>query len=81
MTLSLAAKPSYFDFHAARQVPETHAWPGHDHPVVDGGALGLDVVPVVDLVVAGAADEPRAAVVAQVACAAEQWGTFEPARR
>jgi gibberellin 3-beta-dioxygenase len=74
-TPSHLANPRYFDFRAARRVPETHAWPGlHDHPVVDGGAPGPDAVPVVDL--AGAADEPRAAVVAQVARAAEQWGAF-----
>ncbi|KAF8765290.1 hypothetical protein HU200_008725 [Digitaria exilis] len=33
--------PLYFDFRAARRVPESHAWTGlDDHPVVDGGAPG-----------------------------------------
>nr|QEO75253.1 gibberellin 3-oxidase 2 [Lolium arundinaceum] len=62
--------PRYFDFRAARRVPETHAWPGlHDHPVVDGGAgVGEDAVPVVDMRDPGAAEA--------VARAAEQWGAF-----
>ena len=68
-TPSHLKNPRYFDFRAARRVPESHAWPGlHDHPVVDGGAPGPDAVPVVDL---GAVD-PAAAV----ARAAEQWGAF-----
>ncbi|GJN05637.1 hypothetical protein PR202_ga23284 [Eleusine coracana subsp. coracana] len=58
----------YFDFRAARRVPESHAWPGlHDHPVVDGsGGAGPDAVPVVDM------RDPAAAV----GRAAEQWGAF-----
>ncbi|KAG8053211.1 hypothetical protein GUJ93_ZPchr0001g29570 [Zizania palustris] len=60
----------YFDFRAARRVPETHAWAGlHEHPVVDGGEEGTeDAVPVVDVGAAGAA--------ARVARAAETWGAF-----
>ncbi|KAG8045865.1 hypothetical protein GUJ93_ZPchr0008g12676 [Zizania palustris] len=62
----------YFDFRAARRVPETHAWPGlHEHPVVDGGGAAAgtgDAVPVVDV------RAPDAA--ARVARAAEQWGAF-----
>ncbi|PUZ58316.1 hypothetical protein GQ55_5G499600 [Panicum hallii var. hallii] len=72
-TPSHLKNPLYFDFRAARRVPESHAWPGlHDHPVVDGGgAPGTpDAVPVVDL------RDPGAAVVARVARAAEQWGAF-----
>ncbi|KAF0916130.1 hypothetical protein E2562_000732 [Oryza meyeriana var. granulata] len=70
-TPSRLKNPLYFDFRAARRVPETHAWPGlHDHPVVNGGseAAGPDAVPVVDV---GAPD-----AAARVACAAEQWGAF-----
>ncbi|CAL4958574.1 unnamed protein product [Urochloa decumbens] len=65
--------PHYFDFRAARRVPESHAWPGlDDHPVVDGGGGSSpdDAVPVVDL------REPPAAAAARVARAAEQWGAF-----
>jgi len=70
-TPSHLKNPRYFDFRAARRVPESHAWPGlHDHPVVDGGAPGPDAVPVVDL---GAAEADPAAAVAR---AAEQWGAF-----
>ncbi|RLN23307.1 gibberellin 3-beta-dioxygenase 2-2-like [Panicum miliaceum] len=72
-TPSHLKNPLYFDFRAARRVPESHAWPGlHDHPVVDGGGTPgtPDAVPVVDL------RDPGAAVVARVARAAEQWGAF-----
>ncbi|OEL23979.1 Gibberellin 3-beta-dioxygenase 2-2 [Dichanthelium oligosanthes] len=74
-TPSHLKNPLYFDFRAARRVPESHSWPGlHDHPVVDGGgAPGTpDAVPVVDL------RDPSggAAVAARVARAAEQWGAF-----
>ncbi|KAL6626858.1 hypothetical protein ACP70R_030584 [Stipagrostis hirtigluma subsp. patula] len=68
-TPSHLKNPLYFDFRAARRVPESHAWPGlHDLPVVDGGAPGPDAVPVVDMRDPGAA--------ARVARAAEQWGAF-----
>ncbi|XP_062181395.1 gibberellin 3-beta-dioxygenase 2-like [Phragmites australis] len=68
-TPSHLKNPLYFDFRAARRVPESHAWPGlHDHPVVDGGAPGPDAVPMVDM------RDPDA--VARVARAAEQWGAF-----
>jgi gibberellin 3beta-dioxygenase len=63
----------YFDFRAARRVPESHAWPGlHTHPVVDGGAPagGHDAVPVVDM------RDDADATAAGVARAAEQWGAF-----
>nr|CAB3472010.1 unnamed protein product [Digitaria exilis] len=65
--------PLYFDFRAARRVPESHAWTGlDDHPVVDGGAPGSpDAVPVVDL-----RDGDLAGAAASVASAAEQWGAF-----
>ncbi|KAF8705825.1 hypothetical protein HU200_031033 [Digitaria exilis] len=65
--------PLYFDFRAARRVPESHAWTGlDDHPVVDGGAPGSpDAVPVVDL-----SDGDLAGAAASVASAAEQWGAF-----
>ena len=72
-TPSHLKNPLYFDFRAARRVPESHAWPGlHEHPVVDGGgAPGTpDAVPVVDL------REPGAAAAAGVARAAEQWDAF-----
>jgi len=72
-TPSHLKNPLYFDFRAARRVPESHAWPGlHEHPVVDGGgAPGTpDAVPVVDL------REPGAAAAAGVARAAELWGAF-----
>ncbi|RLM92489.1 gibberellin 3-beta-dioxygenase 2-2-like [Panicum miliaceum] len=72
-TPSHLKNPLYFDFRAARRVPESHAWPGlHDHPVVDGGGEPgtPDAVPVVDL------RDPGAAAVARVARAAEQWGAF-----
>ena len=70
-TPSHLKNPRYFDFRAARRVPESHAWPGlHDHPFVDGGAPGPDSVPVVDL---GAAEADPAAAVAR---AAVQWGAF-----
>ncbi|TVU21526.1 hypothetical protein EJB05_31167, partial [Eragrostis curvula] len=69
-TASHLQNPHYFDFRAARRVPESHAWPGlHDHPVVNGGAPGPDTVPVVDM---HGVDDPAAAV----ARAAEQWGAF-----
>lgn len=67
----LSKDPHYFDFRAARRVPETHAWPGlHDHPVVDGGGTGggPDAVPVVDM------RDPCAAEA--VALAAQDWGAF-----
>lgn len=69
-TPSHLKNPLYFDFRAARRVPESHAWPGlDDHPVVDGaGGSPDDAVPVVDL------SDPTA--VAHVARAAEQWGAF-----
>ncbi|KAG2586655.1 gibberellin 3-beta-dioxygenase 2-2-like isoform X2 [Panicum virgatum] len=72
-TPSHLKNPLYFDFRAARRVPESHAWPAlHDHPVVDGGGAPAtpDAVPVVDL------REPGAAAAAGVARAAEQWGAF-----
>ncbi|KAG2595320.1 gibberellin 3-beta-dioxygenase 2-like [Panicum virgatum] len=72
-TPSHLKNPLYFDFRAARRVPESHAWPGlHEHPVVDGGgAPGTpDAVPVVDL------RESGAAAAAGVARAAELWGAF-----
>ncbi|VAH38454.1 unnamed protein product [Triticum turgidum subsp. durum] len=61
---------NYFDFGAARQVPETHTWEGlYEHPLVDGGVgAAEDAVPVVDL------RDPHAAEA--VARASEQWGTF-----
>ncbi|VAH58240.1 gibberellin 3-beta-dioxygenase 2-1 [Triticum urartu] len=67
----LSKDPRYFDFRAARRVPETHAWPGlHDHPVVDGSGAGggPDAVPVVDM------RDPCAAEA--VALAAQDWGAF-----
>ncbi|CAO2181115.1 unnamed protein product [Urochloa humidicola] len=74
-TPSHLKNPHYFDFRAARRVPESHAWQGlDDHPVVDGGgAPGSspdDAVPVVDM------REPAAAAASRVARAAEQWGAF-----
>lgn len=74
-TASHLTSPRYFDFRAARGVPESHAWPGlHDHPVVDGGAGAgeddADRVPVVDM-----RADPSAAAAA-VARAAETWGAF-----
>ncbi|KAF7012051.1 hypothetical protein CFC21_026287 [Triticum aestivum] len=68
--LSKDPRNNYFDFGAARQVPETHMWEGlYEHPVVDGGVrAGEDAVPVVDM------QDPRAAEA--VARASEQWGVF-----